>query len=94
MRLWAWGQSHPGKKRERNEDSYLVDPDTGIMAAIRKRKRVVLFKIVEAPTFVAMLARHRRFASAEMGEPGAVMGFKPQRSVILSVVRQQQQSLR
>ncbi len=32
MRLWAWGQSHPGKKRERNEDSYLVDPDTGIMA--------------------------------------------------------------
>jgi protein phosphatase len=32
MRLWAWGQSHPGKKRERNEDSYLVDPETGIMA--------------------------------------------------------------
>ena len=32
MRLWAWGQSHPGRKRERNEDSYLVDPDTGIMA--------------------------------------------------------------
>jgi protein phosphatase len=32
MRLWAWGQSHPGKKRERNEDSYLVDPDTGILA--------------------------------------------------------------
>ena len=32
MRLWAWGQSHPGRKRERNEDSYLVDPDTGVMA--------------------------------------------------------------
>lgn len=32
MRLWAWGQSHPGRKRERNEDSYLVDPDTGILA--------------------------------------------------------------
>ena len=32
MRLWAWGQSDPGRKRERNEDSYLVDPDTGIMA--------------------------------------------------------------
>jgi serine/threonine protein phosphatase PrpC len=32
MRLWAWGQSDPGKKRERNEDSYLVDPQTGIMA--------------------------------------------------------------
>jgi protein phosphatase len=32
MRLWAWGQSDPGKKRERNEDSYLVDPDTGILA--------------------------------------------------------------
>jgi serine/threonine protein phosphatase PrpC len=32
MRLWAWGQSDPGKKRERNEDSYLVDPDTGVMA--------------------------------------------------------------
>ena len=31
-RLWAWGQSHPGRKRERNEDSYLVDPDTGILA--------------------------------------------------------------
>jgi serine/threonine protein phosphatase PrpC len=32
MRLWAWGQSDPGKKRERNEDSYLVDPDLGVMA--------------------------------------------------------------
>ena len=32
MRLWAWGQSDPGKKRERNEDSYLVDPGTGVMA--------------------------------------------------------------
>ena len=32
MRLWAWGQSDPGRKRERNEDSYLVDPDTGVMA--------------------------------------------------------------
>jgi serine/threonine protein phosphatase PrpC len=32
MRLWAWGQSDPGKKRERNEDSYLVDPSLGIMA--------------------------------------------------------------
>ena len=32
MRLWAWGQSDPGRKRERNEDSYLVDPQTGIMA--------------------------------------------------------------
>jgi len=31
MRLWAWGQSDPGRKRERNEDSYLVDPDTGIL---------------------------------------------------------------
>ena len=27
MRLWAWGQSNPGRKRERNEDSYLVDPE-------------------------------------------------------------------
>ena len=32
MRLWAWGQSDPGRKRERNEDSYLVDTETGIMA--------------------------------------------------------------
>jgi serine/threonine protein phosphatase PrpC len=32
MRLWAWGQSDPGRKRERNEDSYLVDPGIGIMA--------------------------------------------------------------
>jgi len=32
VKLWAWGQSDPGRKRERNEDSYLVDPDTGIMA--------------------------------------------------------------
>ena len=32
MRLWAWGQSDPGRKRERNEDSYLVDPETGILA--------------------------------------------------------------
>src|SRR5690242_5258532 len=32
MRLWAWGQSDPGKKRERNEDSYLVDPTIGVMA--------------------------------------------------------------
>lgn len=31
MRLWAWGQSDPGRKRERNEDSYLVDPETGVM---------------------------------------------------------------
>src|SRR5690349_2779167 len=32
MRLWAWGQSDPGRKRERNEDSYLVDPTTGVLA--------------------------------------------------------------
>jgi serine/threonine protein phosphatase PrpC len=32
MRLWAWGQSDPGRKRERNEDSYLVDTETGVMA--------------------------------------------------------------
>ena len=32
MRLWAWGQSDPGRKRERNEDSYLVDPQTGVLA--------------------------------------------------------------
>ncbi len=32
MRLWAWGQSDPGKKRDRNEDSYLVDPTTGVLA--------------------------------------------------------------
>ncbi len=32
MRLWAWGQSDPGRKRERNEDAYLVDPETGILA--------------------------------------------------------------
>lgn len=32
MKLWAWGLSDPGRKRERNEDSYLVDPETGLMA--------------------------------------------------------------
>ncbi|HWO18108.1 MAG TPA: protein phosphatase 2C domain-containing protein [Kofleriaceae bacterium] len=32
MRLWAWGQTDPGRKRERNEDSYLVDPETGVIA--------------------------------------------------------------
>jgi protein phosphatase len=32
VKLWAWGQSDPGKKRERNEDSYLVDPETGVLA--------------------------------------------------------------
>jgi serine/threonine protein phosphatase PrpC len=32
MRLWAWGQSDPGRKRERNEDSYLVDPALGVLA--------------------------------------------------------------
>ena len=32
MKLSAWGQSDPGRKRERNEDSYLVDPDTGVLA--------------------------------------------------------------
>jgi serine/threonine protein phosphatase PrpC len=32
VKLFAWGQSDPGRKRERNEDSYLVDPDTGVMA--------------------------------------------------------------
>ena len=32
VRLWAWGQSDPGRKRERNEDSYLVDPQTGVLA--------------------------------------------------------------
>jgi len=32
VRLWAWGQSDPGRKRERNEDSYLVDTENGVMA--------------------------------------------------------------
>lgn len=32
MRLWAWAASDPGRKRERNEDSYLVDPETGLLA--------------------------------------------------------------
>jgi serine/threonine protein phosphatase PrpC len=32
MKLWAWGQSDPGRKRARNEDSYLVDPESGVLA--------------------------------------------------------------
>ncbi len=32
MKLWAWGATDPGRKRERNEDSYLVDPATGVLA--------------------------------------------------------------
>ncbi len=32
MKLAAWGQSDPGRKRERNEDSYLVDPAHGLIA--------------------------------------------------------------
>lgn len=32
MKLWAWGQSDPGRKRERNEDSYLVDTEVGVLA--------------------------------------------------------------
>ncbi|MFT3692441.1 MAG: protein phosphatase 2C domain-containing protein [Kofleriaceae bacterium] len=32
MKLYAWGQSDPGRKRERNEDSYLVDPESGVLA--------------------------------------------------------------
>lgn len=32
MKLWAWGQSDPGRKRERNEDAYLVDPELGVIA--------------------------------------------------------------
>jgi protein phosphatase len=32
VKLWSWGQSDPGRKRERNEDSYLLDPETGVMA--------------------------------------------------------------
>jgi serine/threonine protein phosphatase PrpC len=32
VKLWAWGQTDPGRKRERNEDSYLVDPETGVVA--------------------------------------------------------------
>jgi serine/threonine protein phosphatase PrpC len=32
MRVSAWGLSDPGRKRERNEDSYLVDPKLGVLA--------------------------------------------------------------
>lgn len=32
MKLRAWGQSDPGRKRERNEDSFLVDVDLGVLA--------------------------------------------------------------
>lgn len=32
MKLWAWGQTHPGRRRERNEDAYLLDPETGVVA--------------------------------------------------------------
>lgn len=32
MRLWAWGLSDTGRKRERNEDSFLADSDLGVMA--------------------------------------------------------------
>ena len=39
MRLWAWGQSDPGRKRERNEDSYLVDPETGVLGGRRRHGR-------------------------------------------------------
>lgn len=31
MNLRAWGQSDPGRKRERNEDSYLIDTRTGLL---------------------------------------------------------------
>ena len=39
VRLWAWGQSDPGRKRERNEDSYLVDPETGVDGGGRRHGR-------------------------------------------------------
>jgi len=39
MRLWAWGQSDPGRKRERNEDAYLVDPETGRQLRVDTRSR-------------------------------------------------------
>ena len=32
MLVTAWGQSDPGRKRERNEDSFLVDAEVGILA--------------------------------------------------------------
>ena len=32
MLLAGWGSSDPGKKRERNEDSFLVDPECGVLA--------------------------------------------------------------
>jgi serine/threonine protein phosphatase PrpC len=32
VKVSGWGQSDPGRKRERNEDSYLVDPATGVLA--------------------------------------------------------------
>jgi protein phosphatase len=31
-RLWAWAGSDPGRRRERNEDSYLIEPDVGVLA--------------------------------------------------------------
>jgi protein phosphatase len=31
-RLWAWAGSDPGKRRERNEDSYLIEPELGVLA--------------------------------------------------------------
>lgn len=31
MNLRAWGQSDPGRKRERNEDSYLIDTQKGML---------------------------------------------------------------
>lgn len=31
MKLCAWGQSDPGRKRERNEDSYLIDTEIGML---------------------------------------------------------------
>ena len=32
MKLVGWGHSDPGRKRERNEDSYLVDVESGVLA--------------------------------------------------------------
>jgi len=92
LQLWAWGGSDPGRKRERNEDSYLIAPELGVVAvadgmgghqggstASRMAVELLVDEVrIARDDFDAAVSRHRDLAERVTDQMAALADTDPE----------------